>query len=112
MTSLDRTKRVTEVGGRLPLCYLQGGYGFAADGRCLGRYTAQGEPAGDPEPQAPEPPEVPHPSVDHIRPKVSDEAPTEDLHALTVIELRERCKAAGIATTGLNKAALIEALED
>ncbi|WP_299312311.1 SAP domain-containing protein [uncultured Halomonas sp.] len=109
--TLDRTKRLTQVGGRQPLVYLQDGHGFDADGRCLGRFTDQGEPAGEPEPPAPVAPEVPRPSVDHVRPKVGDEAPAEDLHALTVIELRERCRERGIGTTGLNKAALIEALE-
>lgn len=98
--TLDRTERVTIVGGREPLRYLQGGYGFAVDGRCLGRYTAQGEPIA---PAKAEP--APTPAPEASAPEAAS------LSDLTVIELRERCKAAGIATTGLNKAALIEALE-
>lgn len=46
-TTLDRTKRVTVVGGRAPLRYLQDGAGFDAQGQYLGEFTAQGEPIGD-----------------------------------------------------------------
>lgn len=110
---LDRTKRFTEVGGRLPLRYLQDGHGFDGAERYLGRYTDQGEPAGEPEPEAPKAPEVIRQSIDHIRPKVEGE--TQDDVAIAdmgIKDLKTMAKEAGIkGSANMNKAALIEALE-
>lgn len=40
--SIDWQGKVTQVFGRLPLEYMQGGQGFDADGKCLGEVDAQG----------------------------------------------------------------------
>lgn len=109
---LDKTRRVTEIGGRLPLKYLQDGYGFDAGGNLLGRYDAQGEPVLTVE------------KVKEIGAALKsggviveaeddehDSAGLGDLHEMTVLELRSLAKKRDIATTRLNKAALIEALE-
>ena len=44
MTTIDLSKPYTRVGGREPLAYMQGGYGFDSDMKCLGQFTASGEP--------------------------------------------------------------------
>ncbi|MFA5632969.1 MAG: hypothetical protein WC997_15795 [Porticoccaceae bacterium] len=43
MRTIDRERNIVEVGGRMPLAYMQDGYGFNRAGACLGRFDAQGE---------------------------------------------------------------------
>lgn len=49
--TLDRTNPYVLVGGRLPLCYMQGSAGFSRSGEYLGEFTAQGEPVDGVEPE-------------------------------------------------------------
>lgn len=42
MPTLNKDERFTEVGGRMPLRYLQDGNGFDSDGNYLGRFDEQG----------------------------------------------------------------------
>jgi hypothetical protein len=42
--TLNKAKDFVEVGGRLPLFYMQDGHGFDRAGNYLGEFDAQGEP--------------------------------------------------------------------
>jgi len=46
--NIDFKKPYSTVGGRNPLRYMQGGYGFDGFGVCLGQYDSNGEPLAAP----------------------------------------------------------------
>lgn len=50
MKTIDKDRDYVTVGGRLPLRYMQDGFGFDALGRYLGPTDAQGNLVAEPEP--------------------------------------------------------------
>ncbi|MFG6159627.1 Rho termination factor N-terminal domain-containing protein [Halomonas sp. 1390] len=139
--SIDFTRPFTTIGGRLPLRYMQNGFGFNPGGEYLGRCNVQGELMEEGEPLPPEPaadsvalvgeePGVQPPADAPENNPASSPAPEAeadseagkgaDLEALTahyqakpIKELKAMAKDAGIANAStLNKAALVEALAE
>ena len=105
--AIDRHRKVTEVGGRHPLRYLQDGCGYGYAEEYLGRYNEQGEPVEviEPEPE-------PMSDIAYETPTGTLVESTSPFRGMSLKELKDAAKDAGIkGASQMNKPDLIAILE-